>query len=94
MREVVLSIPTLESEQNIEIEVKINGRKKTLTYCVELIAIDDAKSSTSEKIDVLRHVIQEHDKNWKLMQIGIPKGNTIPVMFRKRGNAPHPPSEA
>lgn len=28
MREVVLSIPTLEAEQNLEIDVRINGKKK------------------------------------------------------------------
>ena len=83
MREVVLSIPTVEAEQNIEIEVHINGRKKTLTYRVELIAFDNEQASSSEKVEVLRHVIKEHDQDWKLVQIGIPKGNTIPIMFRK-----------
>jgi len=30
MREVVLQIPTLGAEQNINIEVKINGKRRTL----------------------------------------------------------------
>jgi hypothetical protein len=28
MREVVLQIPTFEAEQNIDIDVKINGKRK------------------------------------------------------------------
>lgn len=32
MREVVIQIPTLETKQNIEIDVKINGRKRNIKY--------------------------------------------------------------
>lgn len=32
MREVILQIPTLEAEQNIDIEVRINGKKRTMHY--------------------------------------------------------------
>jgi hypothetical protein len=39
MREVVLQIPTLDSEQNVEIEVKINGKKRTLRYRVEIVGL-------------------------------------------------------
>lgn len=37
MREVILQIPTLESEQNIDITVKINEKKRTMHYRVEII---------------------------------------------------------
>ena len=37
MREIVLSIPTLDAQQNLEIDVRINGKKKTLKYRVEII---------------------------------------------------------
>lgn len=30
MREIVIVVPEIEVEQNVEIEVPINGRKKTL----------------------------------------------------------------
>ena len=32
MKEVVILIPDVDVEQNIEIEVRINGRKKTIQY--------------------------------------------------------------
>ena len=84
MREVVIQIPTLEAEQNIEIDVKINGKKRTMKYRVEIIDWETAKNDQQNKIDILKRVIKEHDKDWELMQIGAPAENNIPVMFRKK----------
>ncbi len=84
MREVVLQIPTLESEQNIDIEVKINGKKRTLHYRVEIIAWDDYYGETADKVDVIKRVITEYDKDWRLIEIGMPTDTHIPIMFRKR----------
>ncbi|MBN2461953.1 MAG: hypothetical protein JXB60_10160 [Candidatus Cloacimonetes bacterium] len=85
MREVVLSIPTLEAEQNLEIEVRINGKKRTLIYRVEIIHWRGSEPSSEEKVTVLRHYIQEYDKDWELIQIGAPERDNIPLMFRRKG---------
>jgi hypothetical protein len=87
MREVVLSIPTLEAEQNVEIDVRINGRKKTLKYRVELIHWEGTEPTSEEKVTVLKHAIKEYDKNWELIQIGAPDNEKIPLMFRKKSIA-------
>jgi hypothetical protein len=84
MREIVLSIPSVEAQQNIEIDVRINGKKRTLNYRVEIVGWESAEPSTDEKVNVLRRVIREHDPDWELIQIGIPEKDTIPVMFRKK----------
>jgi hypothetical protein len=84
MREVVIQIPTLETEQNIEIDVRINGKKRTLKYRVEIVDWEGDEPTTEEKVDTLRKVIKEHDKDWELMQIGAPLKDSIPVMFRKK----------
>lgn len=84
MREVVLQIPTLESEQNIDIDVKINGKKRTLHYRVEIIAWDDYDGETADKVDVIKRVIREYDKDWRLIEIGMPTETHIPIMFRKK----------
>jgi hypothetical protein len=83
MREIALSIPTLESEQNIDIEVKINGKRRRLHYRVEIIAWDDVAKPTEEKAEVLKRVIKDYDKDWSLVQIGAPTDKTIPIMFRQ-----------
>ena len=84
MREVVLQIPTLESEQNIDIEVKINGKRRTLHYRVEIVDWEDYGGTTPNRVDVIKRVIKDYDRDWQLIQIGIPTDKNIPIMFRKR----------
>ena len=88
MREVVLQIPTLDTEQNIEIEVKINGKKRTLRYRVEIVGLTDDATVVEDRVSLLRRVIREHDKDWELIQIGAPVRDRIPVMFRERSGDP------
>ena len=84
MKEIVLQIPTLEAEQNIEIDVKINGKKRTIKYRVEIIDWETDQPSTEDKIEVIRRVIREHDPGWKLIQVGAPAGDRIPIVFRQK----------
>ncbi len=85
MREVVIYVPTLEAEQNIDIDVKINGKKRTMHYRVEIVDWEDYGGQTEDKVNVIKRVIKEHDSDWELIQIGIPTKENIPIMFRKRG---------
>ena len=84
MKEVVIQIPTLEAEQNVEIEVHINGKKIKKRYRVEIIAFEEEEDTSEERIAVLKRVIKEHDKDWKLVQIGLPEENRISVMFQQK----------
>ena len=54
MREVVIQIPTLETEHNIDIEVKINGKKRILNYRVEIVEWDIEEPTSHEKVTVLQ----------------------------------------
>ncbi len=84
MREVVVLIPSFEGNQNIEIDVSINGKKRILKYRVEIIELEGEDVSTVDKVSVLKRVIKEHDKDWTLVEIGIPTEKNIPIMFRKK----------
>jgi len=84
MREVVLQIPTLESEQNIEIDVRINGKSRTMKYRVEIVDWDAEDEEILDRVSVIKRVIKEHDRDWQLIQIGIPTKKNIPIMFRKK----------
>jgi hypothetical protein len=88
MREVVLQIPTLDTEQNIEIEVKINGKKRTMRYRVEIVGLEDDATVVENRVGLLRRIIRERDKDWELIQIGAPVRDRIPVMFRERSGDP------
>jgi hypothetical protein len=84
MREIVIQIPTFESEQNIDIEVKINGKRRTLNYRVEIVGWETEDTVKEDRVTLLKRVIRDHDKEWELIQIGAPIRDRIPVMFRKR----------
>jgi hypothetical protein len=86
MREVVIQIPTYEAEQNIEIDVNINGKKIKKKFRVEIITFEEKEDKSEERIAVLKRVIKEHDKDWKLVQIGLPAENRISVMFQQKRN--------
>jgi hypothetical protein len=88
LREVVLQIPTLDTEQNIEIDVKINGKKRTLKYRVEIVGLETEETIVEDRIALLRRVIKEHDQDWELIQIGAPIRDRIPIMFRQRRGDP------
>ena len=84
MREVVILIPDVDIQQNVEIDVRINGRKKTLEYRVELLDWEGNDVPPKEKVQVLKHKIAEYDKDWELVEIGAPNEENIPLMFRKK----------
>ncbi|MFH1120516.1 MAG: hypothetical protein V1775_11895 [Bacteroidota bacterium] len=84
MREVVILIPETDPEQNVEIEVRINGRSKTIQYRVELVSWEGSESSPEEKFTVLKHRIDAYDKDWELVEIGVPEPEKIPLVFRRR----------
>jgi hypothetical protein len=84
MKEVVVQIPTYESEQNIEIDVRINGRKRTLKYRVEIVEWESEDEETIDKVSTIKRVIKEHNRDWRLIQIGVPTKKNIPIMFQKK----------
>ena len=84
MREIVVLIPEIDVEQNVEIDVRINGRKKTLKYRVELINWEG--NDQGDRVTVLKHKIKDYDKDWELVEIGAPSDTEIPLMFRKKSS--------
>lgn len=82
MREIVILIPEIDVEQNVEIDVRINGRKKTLKYRVELINWEG--NNQEDRVTILKHKIEDYDKDWELVEIGAPSNTEIPIMFRKK----------
>ncbi len=84
MKEVVILIPDFDQDQNIEIDVRINGRTQTMQYRVELLDWEGNDVPPKEKVQVLRHKIESYDKDWELVEIGSPVEKGITLMFRKK----------
>jgi len=82
MKEIVILVPELEVDQNIEIDVRINGRKKTMQYRVELISWEG--NNQENRVSTIKHKLDEYDKDWELVEIGAPTDNEVPLILRKR----------
>jgi len=82
MKEIVILVPELEVDQNIEIDVRINGRKKTMQYRVELISWEG--NNQKNRVSTIKHKLDEYDKDWELVEIGAPTDNKVPLILRKR----------
>lgn len=82
-------IPDFEPEQNVEIEVSINGRRRTLHYKVELLSFEAEGAPPKDKVTVLRHRIAQVEKDWELVEIGAPDQDKVPLMFRRKGELIH-----
>jgi len=59
-------------------------RGKPKKYRIGIIAFEEKQDTSEERIAVLKRVIKEHDKDWKLVQIGLPEENRISVMFQQK----------
>jgi len=84
MSEITIQIPSLrEVKQMIEIEVKINGERKRFNYRVETFKWEENREP-EERIDNLKKMIKSYDRKWRLIMIGNPHEDIIPIMFRER----------
>jgi len=81
MKEIVILVPEVDVDQNVEIDVRINGRKKTLKYRIELLRWEGDKND--ERVTTLKKKINDYDKDWELVEIGAPSDSEIPIVFRK-----------
>ncbi len=84
MNEICIHVPSLREDQTVEVEVTVNGRKRLTNYRVESFDWTLGGTDPGRRIERLRALIEAYDSSWELVQIGIPDGLLVPVMFRQR----------
>ena len=84
MNEICIHVPTIREDQTVEVEVTINGKKRLMNYRVKSFDWTLGGTDPERRIDRLRKMINSYDDDWELVQIGVPDGNMVPVMFRQR----------
>ncbi|NNF04423.1 MAG: hypothetical protein HKN17_08150 [Rhodothermales bacterium] len=84
MNEICIHVPTLRDEQTVEVEVTVNGVRRLMNYRVESFDWTLGGQDVRGRIDRLRSLIDTYDPDWELVQIGVPDGDLVPVMFRQR----------
>ena len=86
MSVIGIEIPRLGEEQEIEVEVKINGIKKQFYYRVEIFYWEECPYPTEDRVECIKNLISNYDLNWELAYIGVPTDDYIPITFRKKRN--------
>ncbi len=81
---IAIQIPQVSGEQEIEIEVKINGIKQQYKYRVELFYWKDCSHPSDKRVECLREIINSYDGKWDLYQVGLPTDEYVPITFRKK----------
>ncbi len=81
---IAIQIPQVSGDQEIEVEVKINGIKQQYNYRVEVFYWKDCKTPTNKRVECLREIIENYDDDWALYQIGLPSEEYVPITFRRK----------
>jgi len=81
---IAIQLPPMNAEDTVEIEVRVNGKKQTYKYRVELLDWNDCEEPPEIRIECLKRVIDDYNNGWQLVHIGAPTDNNVPIMFRKK----------
>jgi len=84
MPTISIQLPAVEADQQVEVEVKINGQKKKYHYRVEIFAWEQCPDPAEERAKCLQRMIKGYDDEWQLVQIGAPLDKSIPIMFKQK----------
>jgi len=79
-----IEIPQFDEEQDIEVEVRVNGIKKQYQYRIELFNWIDCPNPDDDKASCIKTVISGYDPDWSLAHIGLPTDDYIPITFKKK----------
>ncbi len=80
---IPIDIPPVDTENYVEVDVTINGHKRQYKYRVEVFRWRDWCQPTEPRVEGLKRMINSYDKNWRLLQIGMPTDTIIPLTFRR-----------
>lgn len=84
MSKIGIDIPDLNEEQEIEVEVKVNGYKKHYNYRVEIFFWEQCTNPEADRATCIRDMVASYNDEWKLVNIGLPTEDYIPITFRKK----------
>ena len=79
-----IQLPIHDANDSVEIEVRVNGKRRCYQYRVELVDMHECDKTHEIRIHCIRQKIDEVGDEWQLINIGAPSDKNIPVMFRRK----------
>jgi hypothetical protein len=83
MHIIALELPPIETENNVEVSISINGHRNVLAYRVEVFQWEDWWQPPEPRARAIQRILAAHDTQWQLMHIGTPVDSGIPLTFRR-----------
>lgn len=95
MNDICVPIPRLPDATHAEVEVKVEGRKRSFNYRLEVFDWQPTEEISDQnmfarirnnRINQLKQSIENYDKHWELVQIYNPgpRDKFIQVLFRQK----------
>jgi hypothetical protein len=89
MNQICIRIPSLGIKRTVDLEIRIDGRIRYMSYRVESIEWAE-QHDPALRVERLKQFLRDYDRNWELVNIGTPAGTVLPVTFRQRAAAALP----
>ena len=83
MPKVSIELPPVDTDDKVEVELTINGRKRKMTYRIEIFHWEDYAEPDDDRVTCLKRMIENYEEGWRLVQIGVPNDTDIPVTFQQ-----------
>ncbi len=84
MNMIAIQLPPVQTDNYVDVDLTVNGKKRKFKYRVEIFKWDEWCSPSESKAEGIRRMINAYDSNWQLVEIGSPTDTTVPLMFRLR----------
>jgi hypothetical protein len=79
-----IQLPIHDANDSVEIEVRVNGKRRCYQYRVEVVNLEECEQMHEIRIQCIREKIEEVGEDWQLINIGAANKDSIPVMFRRK----------
>ncbi|MDF9798090.1 hypothetical protein OKW21_003353 [Catalinimonas alkaloidigena] len=83
MGSIAIPIPPLSGNQDIEVDIRVNGELKKQNFRVEVFFWKDCKAQQN-RAECIREILSKYDKDWQLYYIGMPTDEFVPITFMKK----------
>lgn len=84
MLNLTIPIPNLPGQQDIEIQMSMNGHQQRLRYRVEIVEWNECEVPGADRVDCIRDLVHQYDDEWMIYHIGAPTERYVPLTFIRK----------
>ncbi len=82
MGSIAIPLPHMSGQQDIEVDIRVNGQLRRQNYRVEVFFWKNCNARFN-RAECIREILANYDKDWQLYYIGMPTDDFVPITFMK-----------